>query len=87
LTCAGLPDTEIFMSVIVKCFASLSRFTPPDADAHPVAPGETVAALVKRLGIPPEELKLVFVNGAHAGLDAPLADGDRVGLFPAVGGG
>ena len=40
-----------------------------------------------RLGIPPEELKLVFLNGLHAGLDAALKDGDRVGLFPAVGGG
>jgi len=75
------------MHVSVRCFASLSRFTPPDAEACAIGPGETVGGLVARLGIPPEELKLVFLNGLHAGLDAALKDGDRVGLFPAVGGG
>ena len=75
------------MHVTIKCFATLSRFTPPDAEAFAIAPGETVDGLVKRLRIPPGDLKLVFINGTHVELDAPLADGDRVGLFPAVGGG
>lgn len=75
------------MNITVKCFATLSRFTPPDADAYPIAEGETAQSVVSRLGIPPEDLKLVFVNGNHAELSKPLADGDRVGLFPAVGGG
>ncbi|MDR3640594.1 MAG: MoaD/ThiS family protein [Humidesulfovibrio sp.] len=75
------------MNITVKCFATLSRFSPPDVDAYAISPGDTVAAVVARLGIPEEELKLVFVNGAHAPLDTLLADGDRVGLFPAVGGG
>lgn len=39
------------------------------------------------LGISPGEVKVVFVNGRHSHLDAPLQDGDRVGIFPAVGGG
>jgi len=75
------------MNIVIKCFATLSRFAPAEAEAFSVAPGETVADVVARLGIPPDELKLVFVNGAHAPLATPLADGDRVGLFPAVGGG
>lgn len=75
------------MNITIKCFASLSRFTPPDAESYALAPGDSVASVVARLGIPPEELKLVFVNGAHSALETPLADGDRVGLFPAVGGG
>jgi len=75
------------MHITVKCFATLSRFTPPEADAYLLAPGDTVASVVRRLGIPLDDLKLVFVNGAHAPLETPLADGDRVGLFPAVGGG
>jgi molybdopterin converting factor small subunit len=29
----------------------------------------------------------VFVNGAAVSLDAALSDGDRVGIFPPVGGG
>ena len=75
------------MPITLKCFASLARFSPPDAEAHAIAPGETVASLVARLGIPPDELKLVFVNGDHVELATVLRDGDRVGLFPAVGGG
>lgn len=75
------------MHVTIKCFATLSRFTPPDAEAFAVEPGETTGQLAQRLGIPPADLKLVFINGAHVDLDAKLSDGDRVGLFPAVGGG
>ena len=75
------------MHVTIKCFATLSRFTPPDAEAFAITPGETVDDLVRRLGIPPGELKLVFINGTHVEPGAPLADSDRVGLFPAVGGG
>jgi molybdopterin converting factor small subunit len=80
-------DYEADMHVTVKCFATLSRHMPPDADAHPVEQGETARSLMERLGIPERELKLVFLNGSHVSLDAPLADGDRVGFFPAVGGG
>lgn len=75
------------MHITLKCFATLSRFSPPDAESYPAAEGETVADIVARLGIPAEELKLVFVNGTHAPLSTPLSEGDRVGLFPAVGGG
>jgi len=75
------------MRITLKCFATLSRFSPADAEAYAVDSGDTVAAVVARLGIPEEELKLVFVNGVHSPLSTPLADGDRVGLFPAVGGG
>ena len=75
------------MNITVKCFASLSRFTPKDADAYPIASGDTAQSVVARLGIPLEDLTLVFVNGVHAALATPLADGDRLGLFPAVGGG
>ena len=75
------------MHITIKCFATLSRFSPPGAEEYPVAAGETVSSVVARLGIPPDDLKLVFVNGTHAALETPLAQGDRLGLFPAVGGG
>ena len=75
------------MEITVKCFASLFRFSPPDAEAYAIAPGDTVQDVVERLGIPLDDLKLVFVNGTHAPLTTILAAGDRLGLFPAVGGG
>lgn len=75
------------MHVIIKCFATLSRFSPAEAETYPLVPGDTVGTVVDRLGIPLDDLKLVFVNGVHSPLETPLTHGDRVGLFPAVGGG
>jgi molybdopterin synthase sulfur carrier subunit len=50
-------------------------------------PGLTVLALMESLGIPPKEVKIVMLNGRSAPKDSQLNDGDRLGLFPAVGGG
>lgn len=47
----------------------------------------TVAELAKKLGLPCNEIKIVMVNGRHASLEQTLSDGDRIGFFPAVGGG
>ncbi len=47
----------------------------------------TVKDVIHTLKIPCEEVKVVFVNGKHASLQTKLKDGDRIGIFPAVGGG
>lgn len=44
--------------------------------------GSTVGAVLTRLGLPPERVKLILVNGRGATLDTTLQAGDRVGLFP-----
>lgn len=75
------------MPIELKCYATLAPLTPPNAAAFPITPGETVLELLTRLSIPQEEIKIVFVNGVAAELDKPLADGDRLGVFPPVGGG
>ena len=75
------------MHITIRCYATLSRFTPPDAEAFAAAPGETAGQLAQRLGVPLTDLKLIFINGEHVEPDAQLSDGDRLGLFPAVGGG
>ena len=75
------------MNITVKCFATLSSFQPKDEEHFPLEAGETVAGLIERLGIAPGMVAVMFVNGVHADGDRVLADGDRVGLFPAVGGG
>ena len=43
--------------------------------------------LVARLDIPEEKVSLRLINGRFSALDQPLAAGDVVSLFPAVGGG
>lgn len=50
-------------------------------------PGETVGQLLERLAIPRNQTRILFVNHRHALWDQPLADGDQVGVFPAIGGG
>ncbi|MEF2231980.1 MAG: MoaD/ThiS family protein [Pseudodesulfovibrio sp.] len=75
------------MGIEIKCFATLARFLPKNAEHYPVDEGETVRSLMKKLGIPPGEVTLIFVNSVRTTSDAMVSDGDRVGLFPPVGGG
>lgn len=75
------------MQIEVKCFATLAKFQPENAEAYEAPDGLTVSGLIEALGIDPPEVKIVFVNGRHSDPEAVIAAGDRVGLFPAVGGG
>lgn len=50
-------------------------------------PGLTALGLINSLGIPPGEVKIIMLNGVAAAQESLIKDGDRVGLFPAVGGG
>jgi molybdopterin converting factor small subunit len=46
-----------------------------------------VGTLVAGLKLPAKEISLVMVNGKHQRDDYVLKDGDRVGIFPLIGGG
>ena len=50
-------------------------------------PGITVADVMEAEELAREDVRIILLNGVHAGLDSVLADGDRLALFPAVGGG
>jgi molybdopterin converting factor small subunit len=71
----------------LKLYATLQMFTPPAGDEYPIAPGTTIRALLIKLDVPEEKAKLVFIDGAQADLSFPLQGGERVGIFPPVGGG
>ncbi len=66
------------------------RRCAPDSDARSESvvtvaweEGDTVSGVVNRLGIPLDEMgSNIFLNGRYASLGSPIADGDRVGLFP-----
>lgn len=74
------------MRVRVKCFATLADHTPPQGFLD-LEDGSSVEAMLPLLGLSAADIKLVFVNSRNSALDANLADGDQVGIFPAVGGG
>ena len=73
--------------ITVKLFATLRSYTPPEADRFAIAPGTTVLDIVHALNIPEKYAKLIFINNIRKELDTVLQDGDRLGIFPPVGGG
>jgi molybdopterin synthase sulfur carrier subunit len=79
------------MHVIVKLFASLARFSPGGLPGTPfemtLSESATLQALIDHLGLPPEEIKVSFVNGLIRDLDWVLTQSDEVGIFPPIGGG
>jgi sulfur carrier protein ThiS len=71
----------------LKLYATLRGLMPALGEAYPISPGMTVQDLLSRLDLPPEKAKLIFVDGTKAELSARLQGGERVGIFPPVGGG
>ena len=71
----------------VKLFASLQKFMPASAENYAIEAGITVGALIQQLDIPQDMIKLVFIDNVHAELTSILKGGERVGIFPPVGGG
>lgn len=47
----------------------------------------TIGELLAELNITREEAAIVFLNSKKAGLDSELQDGDKVDIFPMLGGG
>ena len=77
------------MKVNLKCFSSLSNENScnfKEETTYRINEGETVEGLVNRAGVAKEKVKVAFVNHRRVDFDTILADGDRVGLTPAVGG-
>lgn len=77
------------MKVNLKCFAKLS--TEGECDYKGSTPyemneGETVHDLAKRANLEPKDVEIAFVNNRVVSPETVLAEGDRVGLAPAVGG-
>lgn len=79
------------ITVHVKLFATLRHLRPGlgigEAFPAQLPDGATVGQLIQQLGLPEEEVKLVFVNGIVRDRAHRLADGDELGIFPPVGGG
>jgi len=80
------------VNVEVRLHGSLTATRPGLRAGDPFSvelpKGATLSDLVTQLSLAPAEIHLVMVNGRAVDIhEAPLAEGDRVGLFPPVGGG
>ena len=79
------------MNVTLNLYATLSRYTPKKAKSSPCTieldEGTRVRDLLEGLKIPVKKVKIVFLNGVHSKGDEILKEGDRVGVFPPLGGG
>jgi len=51
--------------------------------AEPLNAGE----LAQKIGLPLSEIKIIMINGRRSEPETLVEDGDRIGYFPAVGGG
>ncbi len=79
------------MRVTVKLFATLTRYREGLQAGRPfemnLSAGACLQDLLRELKIPPEESRVMFVNGLIHEPDWSLKEGDQVGIFPPVGGG
>jgi molybdopterin converting factor small subunit len=73
--------------ITIKLFATLKKYLPASAEHYPINPGVSVGELLGELQLPASLAKLIFVNGKKGESDTVLNSGDRIGIFPPVGGG
>jgi molybdopterin converting factor small subunit len=71
----------------IKLFANLQPFMPSSAEKYPINSGISIRNLLEQLNIPQEKARLIFIDGIKANLSSTLDGGERVGIFPPVGGG
>lgn len=74
-------------TIELRLFASLADKAPPNALEYRIKPGMSVAMLLKKLKVSPDQAKLIFINGVRCDMNTALNGGERVGIFPPVGGG
>jgi len=75
------------IQIDLKLFVTLAKYLPRGSGAHEIKEGTTVEELIKDLGIPPDMVKLIFINGKKQDGNYRIQHKDRVGMFPPVGGG
>ena len=78
------------MRVEVRLFATLRRCAqsaPGGVLTIDVPEGGRAADAIAKAGVDVREVHILMINGISSTPDQVLAEGDRLGLFPPVGGG
>ena len=74
----------------VRLYATLRRYVPSSLHgvlAVEISKDSTVAELLTAIAVDLGEVHIIMINGVGSTLESILHDGDRLGIFPAVGGG
>ncbi|HZK48680.1 MAG TPA: MoaD/ThiS family protein [Thermoleophilia bacterium] len=73
----------------VRLFATLPMHSATGRKQFQLEPRAqlTVGEVVDAEGLRRADIHIIMINGKHASMDSELVDGDRLGLFPPVGGG
>ena len=74
--------------VKLNVYATLRRYIggAPSIELQ-ITPGQTIRQVLQQQGIPPDQTRIIFVDSRAASLSQPLQGGERIGVFPAIGGG
>ena len=75
------------VTIDLRLYATLQQYSPPDASQFTIESGSDVQAIVQHLDIPMKYAKLIFIDGIKKELDTRLNGGERVAIFPPIGGG
>ena len=79
------------MKIYIKLYAGLANYMPDKKLDNllvvDIKPNTTVYNLIKKLNLPAEKVKIIFLNNRHSNGDEILEDNDRLGIFPLIAGG
>lgn len=78
------------MKIEVRLYATLRAFIPEALNGIllvNMSEDSTVEDLLSQIKIDKSEIHMLMINGASSSFAQILREGDRVGLFPPVGGG
>ena len=75
------------INIELNLFANLSQYLPANKQSYQVNENTNIEKVIQELGIPDDMVKLIFINGKRVEKTHLLKQGDRLGVFPPVGGG
>ncbi|MFO7737602.1 MAG: MoaD/ThiS family protein [Desulfatiglandaceae bacterium] len=76
---------RVFLSSTLRAY--VPDYDPLEGVELAIEGKMSIAALCRQIKVPVDRIKLIMVNGKRQPFDYALKGGERVALFPPVGGG
>ncbi|PKL07412.1 MAG: molybdopterin synthase sulfur carrier subunit [Spirochaetae bacterium HGW-Spirochaetae-7] len=75
------------INIQLRLFASLQKWSPDPSVSIELSASSTARNAYLGIGVPDAEVAIIMINGKRGLPDDILSDGDKVQLFPFIGGG